>query len=67
MLDPRIKKLIEGVRATHTPLLWQRFAGNAHLSDPFEPNCEGCASGLVLHSECPFLAAAKELEDEESS
>jgi hypothetical protein len=64
--DPRVALIIEGVRKTHTSLLW--FPKEVYPSS--KPACFGClpASGsddpIVLLEDCPYLAAAKELEDD---
>lgn len=60
-MDQRILLLIDGVRHTHRPVWWK--LGIGRLSSPLSPYCTGCI-GLVIHSDCPVLAAAKELIDE---
>ena len=65
-MDPRVKILIEGVRKTHTSLLWFPLTVYPHQ----KPACSGCLpvagsdDPIVLLKDCPYLAAAKELEDE---
>jgi hypothetical protein len=64
VIDPRVKTLIEGVRKTHTSLLWFPKEVFPHI----EPACRGCLGGIedpvVLLKDCPYLAVAKELEDD---
>ncbi len=62
-MDPRIRILIDGVRTTHTSLLWFPKEVFPHT----EPACSGCSlkiGTVVLLKDCPALQAAKELEDE---
>ena len=63
-MDQRVILLIDGVRKTHTPIWWVRK--ETDLAETMDPWCCGC-EGLVSWARCPVLAAAKELEDEESS
>jgi hypothetical protein len=63
-MDSRVKILIEGVRKTHTSMLW--FPKEVFPN--IEPACGGCLDGVkapvVLLKDCPSLKAADELEKE---
>ena len=59
-MDPRIRALIDGVRASHGPIWITQLHGN---TDKVEAFCYGC-KGLVF--DCPALKAADELEEEDA-
>jgi hypothetical protein len=61
-MDKRVQTLIDAALWAHTPAWYWK----ADVADPAQPWCCGC-EGTVLHKDCPVVAAAKELEDDDQS
>jgi hypothetical protein len=60
-MNPKLRTLIDGVRESHTSVLWLR----GKVADPKHPWCSGCLKLREL-AECPVLQAANSLEEAES-